>query len=163
MHIDKLEKLYNIIKTVEDRMKEVTFRRDGKNYIMQHKGQDLAMYIGDLPFEEAKRFFEPPILPKWQLDKKVKSDIQIRKLKISNHLPSQCGMEGEVLNGKDFLVHCQIEHKGWVPKMSLINASPYRYWLLWYSDLNFLKFMEDRGEIQYVKANPPWINQSCLS
>jgi hypothetical protein len=97
-------------------------------------------------------------LPKWQLDKAIKSDhVDVSRLKVSDHLPCQCGSEGEVLNGKDFLLHCKIYHRGWVPKGSLINGSPYRYWILWYDDRNFVKFFQDKGEIQYIKAKPPWI------
>ena len=139
-------------------MKEVVFRQEGKYHIMSHKEQDLATYIGEYPFEKARGGFEPPRLPHWQMEKAIKSDLQVKKLKISDYLPHQCGADGEVLNGKSFLVHCQIEHRSWVPKGSLINASPYRFWLLWYSDENFVKFMRCRGEVQYIKANPPWMD-----
>ena len=145
-------------KNAYDRMKEVVFRQEGKDFIMNHKDQDLGVYIGEKPFKEAQRFFEPPKLPKWQLDKAIKSDhVDVSRLKVSDHLPCQCGSEGEVLNGKDFLLHCKIYHRGWVPKGSLINGSPYRYWILWYDDRNFVKFFQDKGEIQYIKAKPPWI------
>ena len=30
-------------------------------------------------------------------------------------------------------------------------------WILWYDDRNFVKFFQDKGEIQYIKAKPPWI------
>ena len=145
-------------KTATDRMKEMVFRQEGEQYIMTHKGQDLAIYSGDYPFEKARGGFEPPRLPHWQMEKAIKNDLQVNKLKISDYLPHQCGADGEVLNGKSFLVHCQFEHRNWVPKGSLIKASPYRFWLLWYSEENFIKFMRDRGEIQYIKANPPWID-----
>ena len=120
------------------------------------QGSRASMYIDDKLFKEAKRFFEQLKLPKWQLDKSIKSDyLDVSRLKISDHLPSQCGFEYEVLNGKDFLIYCKIHHRCWVPKGSLINASPYRYWLLWYYNRNFLKFFQDKGEIKYIKAKPP--------
>jgi len=86
-------------------MKEVVFKQEGKDFIMCHKDQELALYIGYKPFKEAQRFFEPLKLPKWQLDKAIKSDrLDVSRLKISDHLPSQCGFEGEVLNGKESTV-----------------------------------------------------------
>lgn len=94
------------IKTATDRMKEVVFRQEGKYHIMSHKGQDLATYIGEYPFEKARGGFEPPRLPHWQMEKAIKNDLQVKKLKISDYLPHQCGADGEVLNGKSFLVHC---------------------------------------------------------
>ena len=33
--------------TFRDRIKEVEFRKEGNNYIMNHMGQGLGMYIGD--------------------------------------------------------------------------------------------------------------------
>ena len=72
-------------------MKEVVFKQEGKDFIMCHKDQELALYIGDKPFKETQRFFEPLKLPKWQLDKAIKSDrLDVSRLKISDHLPSQC-------------------------------------------------------------------------
>ena len=50
-------------KTATDRMKEVVFRQEGEQYIMTYKGQDLAIYSGDYPFEKARGGFEPPRLP----------------------------------------------------------------------------------------------------
>ena len=41
---------------------------------MSHKDQDLGVYIGDKPSKETQRFFELQKLPKWQLDKAIKSD-----------------------------------------------------------------------------------------
>lgn len=139
-----------------NRMKEITFREEKGDHILVHKGQDLAVYIGDLPFENARRGFDPPRLPKWKMEKAIHEDIQISKLKLSDYLPHQCGKDGEVFDGHKFLTHCQIEHRSWCPSGSLINASPYRYWLLWYNDENYLRFMNWKGEIQYKKADPPW-------
>ena len=153
----KIQKQTKKQKTAYDRMKEVAFRKDGDKMVMSHKGQDLAVYIGEKPFELAKMGFEPPRLPKWKLDKAILSDIQTSRLKISDFLPHQCGLDGEVHDGHHFLIHCTTKHRSFVPSGSLVNASPYRFWLLWYSDENFIKFMETRGEPQYVKADPPWL------
>ena len=114
------------------------------------------MYIGDLPFENARRGFDPPRLPKWKMEKAIHEDIQIKRLKLSDYLPHQCGKDGEVCNGHNFLTHCQTLHRSWCPSGSLINASPYRYWLLWYDDENYSRFMNWKGIIQYKKADPPW-------
>ena len=35
-------------------MKEVTFRTEGEQHILVHKGIDLASYFGDLPFGVAR-------------------------------------------------------------------------------------------------------------
>ena len=37
---------------------EVEFKEKGGKYYMFHKGQELAMYIGDKPFQEANTFFK---------------------------------------------------------------------------------------------------------
>ena len=34
-------------KNVYDRMKEVVFRQEGKDFIMNHKDQELGVYIGE--------------------------------------------------------------------------------------------------------------------
>ena len=75
------------IKTATYRMKEVVFRQEGKYHIMSHKGQDLATYIGEYPFEKARGGFKPPRLPHWQMEKAIKNDLQVKKLKISDYLP----------------------------------------------------------------------------
>ena len=143
-------------KTATDRMKEVAFREEGKEHILVHKGVDLATYIGDYPFTVGRMGFDPPRTPKHLRDKVIKVDMPTRQLKYSDFLPHQCGSDGEVLNGKGFIIHCQTEHKGYVPAGSLINASPYRFWLLWWDDENFIRFMETRGESRYTRAKPPW-------
>ena len=75
-------------------MKEVVFRQGGKDFIMSHKDQDLGVYIGDKPFKEAQRFFEPPKLPKWQLDKAIKSDhVDVSRLKVSTTSPVNAGQK----------------------------------------------------------------------
>ena len=68
----------------------------------------------------------------------------------------QCGKCGEALDGHTFLFHIDSLHNGFCPTGSLINASPYRYWLLWYNDENFLRFKENRNP-NYIKADPPWL------
>ena len=70
-----------------DRMKEISFRDENGKHILVHKGQDQAMYIGDLPFENARRWFDPPRLSKWKMEKAIHEDIQIKKLKLSDYLP----------------------------------------------------------------------------
>ena len=75
------------IKQAIDRMKEVTFRQEGKDFIMCHKGQDLAIYIDEQQFQEIRGYFEPTTLPKWQLDKVIKITVHTNQLKIYNHLP----------------------------------------------------------------------------
>ena len=42
---------------------------------MPYKGFELALYIGDYPFDKAKRGFERPILQKWEMEKKILSDL----------------------------------------------------------------------------------------
>lgn len=147
------KKKYNKSKTKYD---EVEFKEKGGKHYMFHKGQELAMYIGNKPFQEAKRGFERPRLPKWKMEKAIYEDIPRRKLKLSDYLPHQCGKCGEVLDGHTFLSHIDSQHNGFCPTGSLINASPYRYWLLWYNDENFLRFRENRNP-NYIKADPPWL------
>ena len=125
---------------------------------MKHKETDLAVYIGEYKFSYAKRGFERPALPKWLMEKPITTDIPIKKLKYSNYLPHQCGIDGEVIDGFNFGVHCDTKHRGYCPKGSLINASPYRYWLLWFDDRNFGRFMNTIGDPQYIKAPPPWVS-----
>ena len=106
-------------KTIIDRMKEAVFKQEGKYFITYQKIQGLALNIGDKPFKEAQRFFEPLKFPKWQLDKAIKSDrLDVSRIKISDHLKSQSRFERNVLNGKDFLLNCKIHHRGWLPKGS---------------------------------------------
>ena len=124
---------------------------------MSHKGIDLAVYIGENSFSYDKRGFESIVLPKWLTEKQITTDIPIRKLKCSNYLRHQWGLDGEVLDGIKLGVHCNINHRGYCPKGSLINASPYRYWLLWFDERNFKRFMDTIGDPQHIKAPPPWI------
>ena len=155
---EKQKKAPKKVKTAYDRMREVTFRHENEKVILVHKNQDLAVYSNDnIPFEKARRGFEPPRLPKWKLDKAIYGDIQTSRLKFSDLLPHQCGSDGEVFDGHQFLIHCIEKHRGFVPAGSLINASPYRFWLLWFDDYNFLEFMQAKGDPKYIKADPPWI------
>ena len=55
-----------------DRMKEVTFRTEGEQHILVHKGIDLVSYFGDLPFSVARSGFDPPRLPLKRMEVKVK-------------------------------------------------------------------------------------------
>ena len=68
-------------------MKEISFRDEKGKHILVHKGQDLAMYIGDLSFENARRGFDPPRLLEWKMEKAIHEDIQIKRLKLSDYLP----------------------------------------------------------------------------
>ena len=54
--------------TFRDRIKEVEFRKEGNNYIKNHMGQDLGIYIGDWKFEYTKGGFTHMKLPngKWK-------------------------------------------------------------------------------------------------
>ena len=48
---------------------EVEFKEKGGKYYMFHKGQEIAMYIGYKPFQDAKRGFESPRFLKWKMEK----------------------------------------------------------------------------------------------
>ena len=151
------KKQKNQKQTARDRMRLVTFRQEGEEHILVYKGIDLGSYFADYPFSVAKRGFEPPTLPQRLMEKVIKTTIPIQQLKHSDYLPHQCGIDGEVLNGYKFAIHCNHHHRGWVPANSLINASPYRFWILWYDDDNFKKFMETRGEPKFTSVTPPWV------
>ena len=138
-------------------MKEVTFRTEGEQHILVHKGIDLASYFGDLPFGVARSGFDPPRLPLKRMEVKVKYATALAKLRISNYLSHQCGEDGQVLNGHKFSVHCLINHRGMAPAGSLVNASPYRYWLIWWDEENYLRFMHTKGEPNYTRVKPPWV------
>ena len=153
---EKIKQKNSKYETAYDRMKQVVFREENGKHILQHNGIDLGEYFGDLPFQQARRGFDPPRHPKWKMNKEIYEDIQLSRLKLSDYLPHQCGKDGEVLNGFSFLHHCMMEHRNFVPSGSLINASPYRFWIFWYSEVNFLKFMDTKGKPTYIKADPPW-------
>ena len=91
------------------------------------------------------------------MEKPITTDIPIKKLKYSNYLPHQCGLDGEVIDGIKFGIHCYTKHRGFCSRGSLINASLYRYFFglmiktLW-------RFMNTVGDSQYIKAPPPWIS-----
>ena len=100
--IIKGTKAKDIIKTKEcviDRMKEISFRDENGKHILVRIGQNLAMYIGDLPFENARRVFDLPRLPKWTKEKAIHEDIQIKRLKLYYYLPHQCNKDGKVYDG----------------------------------------------------------------
>ena len=80
-------------------MKEISFRDENGKHILVHKGQNLAMYICDLPFENARRVFDLPRLPKWTKEKAIHEDIQIKRLKLYYYLPHQCNKDGKVYDG----------------------------------------------------------------
>ena len=143
--------------TLNDRCKEVEFRQEGKRWIMSYMKMDLADYIGDYPFEMAKMGIEKQHLPKWKMEKKIVMDLPSKKLKLSDYLPHQFGKCGEVINGHKFLVHLNHEHRGYCPEGSLINGSPFRYWLLWYDYRNYERFTKTVGKPQLIRADPPWI------
>ena len=128
---EKQRKQKNHKQTARDRMRLVTFRQEGKDQILVYKGIDLGSYFGDYPFSVAKRGFEAPTLPQRLMEKVIKVTIPVKQLKHSDYLPHQCGQDGEVLNGYKFSIHFNHHHKGWVPANSLINASPYRFWIIW--------------------------------
>ena len=56
--------------TFRDWIKEVEFRKEGNNYIMNYMGQDLGMYIGDWKFGYAKGGFTHIQFPNWKMEKK---------------------------------------------------------------------------------------------
>ena len=58
---------------------------------------------------------------------------------------------------QNFLNHLYHDNRGWVQEGSLINGSPYRYWLLWYDYRNYERFTKNIGEPQLLKAEPPWM------
>ena len=142
---------------ITDRYKKMEFRKEKEEIIMSCKGMDLAIYIGKSKWEWAKRGFEKPRLPKWKMDKPIKNPVRCSQLKLSDYLPHQCGSCGEVVDGHAFITHCDTKHRGYCPEGSLINASPYRFWLLWYDDRNWLRFNDMSKEPQFIKADPPWI------
>ena len=59
-------------KTEIYRMKEVVFKKEGKDFIIYQKDQELSMYIGVKPFKEAQRLFEQLKFPKWSLAKQLR-------------------------------------------------------------------------------------------
>jgi hypothetical protein len=142
---------------IKDRFKMMEFRKEKEDIIMSCKGMDLALYIGNSKWEWAKRGFEKPRIPSWKMERPIKTPVSCRQLKLSDYLPHQCGSCGEVIDGHAFITHCDTKHGGYCPEGLLINASPYRFWLLWYDDRNWLRFNDMSKEPQFIKADPPWI------
>ena len=154
---EKRKKQKNQKQTARDRMRLVTFNQEGENHILAYKEIDLGSYFGDYPFSIAKRGFEPPTLPQRLIEKVIKTTNPVKQFKHSDYLHHQCGIDGDVLNGYNFAIHFNHHHRGWVPANSLINASPYRFWIYWYDDENFTRFMETRGEPRFTRVAPPWV------
>ena len=127
-------KIQKIKKKAIDLYEQFGFKKEGKNYVMSYNGLEIAIYVGDYPFNKAKRVFEITDLPAWKMEKEILSDLPPKNLKISDYLQNHCGKCGEVINGHKFIGHLNLEHKGWYPAGTLLNATPYRYWLLWYDD-----------------------------
>ena len=54
-----------------------------------------------------------------------------------------------------------ISHRAWTQRLlshrKMINANPYRFWILWYDDRNFTRFTTTIRKPSYIKAVPPWI------
>ena len=123
---------------------------------MSHMGQELAVYFSKWKFEYAERFFKP-ILPKWKMEKVIFQDLPLTKLKISENLPHQCKC-GEVCDGLELLYHIQTKHRSISPAVTLINALPHRFWLIWYDDRNFVRFTNTKGIPNYISASakPSW-------
>ena len=132
------------------------FKKEGKNYVISYNVLEFAIYVGDYPFDKAKRGFQRHHLLTWKLEKKILSDLPSKNLKISYYLQHQCGKCREVINGHKFIYHLNIEHKEWCPARTLLNAIPYRYWPLWYNDRNFFRFMQNSRN--FIKADPPWLH-----
>ena len=93
MQLKKLEeekmKIQKYKKKALDLYKQMEFKKEGNKHIMSYNGIELALYIGDYPFDKAKRGFERPILPKWKMEKKILTDLPSKNLKISDYLPHQ--------------------------------------------------------------------------
>ena len=142
---------------VKDRYKMMEFRKEKEDIIMSYKGMDLAIYTGKSNWNWAKRGFESPRLPRWKMERNINNSISCKLLKLSDYLTHQCGSCGEVVDGHAFITNCDVHHRGYCPEGSLINASPYRFWLLWYDDANFLRFMDLSKEPQFNRADPPWV------
>ena len=91
------------------------------------------------------------------MEKKIVMDLPSKKLKLSDYLPHQFGKCGEVINGHKFLAHLNHEHRGYCPERSLIDGSPFRYWLFWYDYRNYERFTKTVRKPQIIRADPPWI------
>ena len=86
--------------TLYDRRKIVEFRQEKIRWIMSYKGMDLTDYIEDYPFDKARLGFENQLLPKWKMEKPIRSGMPAKKLKLSKYPPNQCGADGKELNAK---------------------------------------------------------------
>ena len=89
---------------------------------------------------------------------KISTPVHVKILKISDYLPHQCESDGEVCDGHEFPTHCYTYHRGWCPEGSLVNATQFRYWILWFDDANLLEFLDLSRKLQYKKADHPWFH-----
>lgn len=46
-----------------------------------------------------------------------------------------------ICDGDEFLTHFDKYHRGWCLEGSSVNASPFRYLMLWFDDPNLLEFL----------------------
>ena len=54
---------------------------------MSCKGMELAIYTGESNWDWAKRGFEIPRLPSWNMEKSINNTISCKQMKLSDYLP----------------------------------------------------------------------------
>ena len=50
-------KIQKIKKKAIDLYEKMEFKKEGKYYVMSYNGLEIAIYVGDYPFDKAKRGF----------------------------------------------------------------------------------------------------------
>ena len=113
--------------------------------IFYWKNKKYAEYWGPSPLNESS--FNHYNMPDKSIEIFVINDISkdfCKTIGIEN-LPHQCGRCNAILHSfSSFMNH--LKDMDFVPKKSLINGSPYRYWLFWHNENDFANFWYSDNE-----------------
>jgi len=119
-------------------------RFEGVNKHFYWKDKQYAEYWGPRPFNESS--FNHYGLPDKSIEILVVNDISKEFGKTLGHenLPHQCGRCEAILDSfSSFLIHLKV--LDYIPKNSIINGSPFRYWLFWQNENEFVNFWYDEN------------------
>jgi len=138
-------------------IKNISFEGPNKNF--HWKGKQFAEYWGPKPFN-INSFYHYN-LPDKNVEIRVVNDIskEFGKTIGFEFLPQQCGRCDSILDSfSSFMSHLKsIEY---IPKNSIINGSPFRYWLFWQNENEFVNFWYDEVNNASNTSNPNNLSNS---
>ena len=75
------------------------------------------------------------------LESELRHSVPIKKISVEEDLPHHCKCGEMLTSGNDFKEHCKTKHEGYAPKGSIINASPFRYFIICIDEEDFVELL----------------------